>query len=123
VLTGAGTRRDGDRDRDPAATERRVYEALHDGGVDATTAGKLVALLHPLEGYGQLGVTRPAGDGKDVRVGDELSWIDTSLGRYRIASTTGPGDGADRDGWVSINPLHPDELFSVLRGFVSNARR
>jgi EspG family len=94
--------------------EARLYEELLAGGVDATAAGKLASLLHPLEGYGQMGTTRQGGDGHDVRVGSELSWVDTSSGRYRISAD---------DGWVSVNPLHPDELFSRLRDFVSRVRR
>lgn len=94
--------------------EREVYEVLREGGVDATAAAKLASLLHPLEGYGQMGVSMPGAGGEDVRVGSELSWVDTPAGRYRIGSA---------DGWVSINPLHPDELFSLLRSFVARVRR
>lgn len=96
--------------------QERLYEELHAGGVEPAAAGKLAALLHPLEGYGQMGVTRRRADGEDVRVGSELSWIDTPAGRYRISST-------DDGGWVSINPLHPDELFAALRDLVGRARR
>jgi hypothetical protein len=103
------------------SVEREVDDALRDGGVDATAAEKLASVLHPLTGYGQLGVTRPGAGGEDVRVGHELSWIDTPTGRYRIDST-GSTRG-EADGWVSINPLHPDELFTLVRGFVSHARR
>lgn len=106
---------------DREAVEQRLRSALRDGGVDATAAAKLVSVLSPLECYGQLGVTRPAPDGQDVRVGAELSWIDTPRGRYSIASTAaGEGDG---DGWVSINPLHAEDLLGTVRGFVSAARR
>jgi len=104
---------------DPEHVERQVHDVLRDGGVTETAASKLAGLLHPLEGYGQMGVTRPGNGGEDVRVGHELSWIDTPAGRYRIDSTA----GGDTDGWVSINPLHPDELFTLIRGFVSQLRR
>lgn len=104
-----------------ASVERDVHDALREGGVDATAAEKLAQVLHPLTGYGQLGVTRPGNGGEDVRVGHELSWIDTPTGRYRIDST-GSTRG-ETDGWVSINPLHPDELFTLVRGNVAQARR
>ncbi|HEY0636749.1 MAG TPA: ESX secretion-associated protein EspG [Pseudonocardiaceae bacterium] len=107
-------------DPDRRDVEQRVYEELRAGGVDPTAAGKLATVLHPLEGYGQLGVTRPGDGGEDVRVGHELSWIDTPGGRYRVGSSAG---GRDHDGWVSINPLHPDELYTLVRGFVSTVRR
>ena len=113
VLAGA--------EADPAnrdSAEDRLRAALRDGGIDDTAATKLVSVLHPLECYGQIGVTRPGPDGQDVRVGAELSWIDTPRGRYSISSTQ-----ADGDGWVSINPLHPEDLLGALRGFVSAARR
>lgn len=117
-----------DQSTDPEVVEQRLRAALREHGVDATAAGKLTSVLHPLECYGQMGVTRPGSDGEDVRVGAELSWIDTPRGRYSIAST-GDGDGRSggepggESGWVSINPLHPDELLGVVRGFVSAARR
>jgi EspG family len=91
-----------------------VYQVLSDGGVDAASANKLASMLHPLEGYGQMGVTRPTSKGEDVRVSDELSWLDTPAGRYRVSSV---------DGWVSVNPLHPDELFGILRDFASQAAK
>lgn len=102
-----------------ASVEQRVYEVLRDGGVDVTAAEKLASVLHPLTGYGQMGVTRPGDGGEDGRVGHELSWIDAPTGRYRIDSTR-DGEG---DGWVSINPLHPDELFTLIRGNVAKVRR
>jgi hypothetical protein len=89
-----------------------LHGVLRDGGVDPAAASKLASMLHPLEGYGQMGVTRPGADGEDVRVSDELSWIDTPAGRYRVGSA---------DGWVSVNPLHPDELVAVLRDFAARA--
>ncbi len=104
---------------DEEAVERHVRDVLRDGGVTEAAAGKLAALLHPLDGYGQMGFTRPGDGGEDVRVGHELSWIDAPTGRYRIDSTT---DGA-ADGWVSVNPLHPDELFTLIRAMVSKIRR
>jgi hypothetical protein len=119
VLTDAYSEDDEqvEQDSDPEVVEQRLRATLREHGVDAGAAGKLVSVLHPLECYGQMGVTRPGPDGEDVRVGAELSWIDTPRGRYSISSTS------DGDGWVSINPLHPDELLGMARGFVSAARR
>lgn len=105
---------------DPETADQRLRAALRDNGVDATAAAKLVSVLYPLECYGQFGVTRPGPDGQDVRVGAELSWIDTPRGRYSIASTA---VGENGDGWVSINPLHADDLLGAVRGLVSTARR
>ena len=103
--------------------EQRLRDALRRGGIDAAGAAKLVSVLSPLECYGQLGVTRPGSGGQDVRVGAELSWIDTPRGRYSIASTRSEEPAGEDDGWVSINPLHPDDLLGAVRGFVSAARR
>ncbi|HET8642156.1 MAG TPA: ESX secretion-associated protein EspG [Pseudonocardiaceae bacterium] len=115
-----GDREVGDRE----AAEERLRAALREGGADATATAKLVSVLHPLQSYGQLGVTRPGPDGQDVRVGPELSWLDTPRGRYSIASTQrSAGDGGAEEGWVSINPLHPEDLLGTARGFVSASRR
>jgi hypothetical protein len=108
---------DGSDPGDEETIERRLRAALRDGGIDATATGKLVSVLHPLECYGQMGVTRPDADRQDVRVGAELSWIDTPRGRYSISATE------EGDGWVSVNPLHQDDLLGAVRGFVSTARR
>jgi EspG family len=131
---------DASENTDPEAVEQRLRAAFREHGVDGAAASKLVSVLHPLELYGQMGVTRPGAGGEDVRLGAELSWIDTPRGRYSVASTSSgsgsgsrfssglrPGEGGsngeDGDGWVSINPLHSDELLGVVRGFVSTARR
>lgn len=121
VLTEAES---GTESADRETVEQRLRAALREHGVDATAAAKLVSVLNPLVCYGQMGVTRPGQDGQDVRVGAELSWIDTPRGRYSIASATDESDGVDGGGgWVSINPLHPEDLLGAVRGLVSTARR
>ena len=83
--------------------------------MNPTAAGRHAPLLHPFEGYGQMGLTRQRGDGEDVRVGSELSRVATPAGRYRIDSTRSADGGGGR---VGIDPSHPYE-----RDFVSKARR
>lgn len=110
VLTTARARDDQD------TIEREVLDVLRSGGVDPAAASRLVALLHPLDGYGQMGVTRRAGGADDERVGAELSWIDTPAGRHRV--------GASPDGqWMSVNPLPMDDLHAMIRDFVAKVRR
>lgn len=105
---------------DPDSVQHRLQTTLTEYGVPSAATGKLATVLHPLTGYGQMGATRPGRDGEHARVGAELSWIDTESGRMTVSTAS----GADGDeGWVSINPLHPDELLSGVRRLVADARR
>lgn len=75
-------------------------------GLDDQTSRRMVSHLQPVLGNGQVGVAVLRGAaGGWVRTGDELRWLDTARGRFRL----GAGD------WMSVNPLGPEELRSTVR--------
>ncbi|MBM7772084.1 hypothetical protein JOD54_002288 [Actinokineospora baliensis] len=85
-----------------------VDRLLRDSGIDETTARRMTTHLHPVLGNGQVGAAVRRGYA-DVwgRLGDELRWLDTGKGRFRL--------GTDTDGWVSVNPLTRDDLRAGVR--------
>ncbi|HEV2782627.1 MAG TPA: ESX secretion-associated protein EspG [Actinophytocola sp.] len=80
-------------------------------GRDPYVLDELGGLLPELTGGGQLGATR-RGAG---RTGTELSWLDGPRGRVRV-------NRAD-DGWISVNPLRPNEMRFALDELAMIARR
>jgi hypothetical protein len=78
---------------------------------DGGELDELAAVLPSLTGTGQVGATR-----RDAgRTGTELSWLDGPRGRVRV-------NRAD-DGWVSVNPLRPNDLRHALHDVAMTARR
>jgi hypothetical protein len=65
-------------------------------------------------GNGQVGVAR-RDDSEDQwqRVGDELRWLDTERGRFRLA-----GD----EEWMSVHPLPRDEIRDEIRKLALRTR-
>jgi hypothetical protein len=80
-------------------------------GADPTVLDELGRLLPELTGSGKLGATRRAAG----RTGAELSWLDGPHGRVRVECAS--------DGWVSVNPLRPNELRYALDELAMIARR
>jgi len=81
-----------------------------DGG-DPRALDELGVVLPSLTGAGQLGATRRA----TGRAGTGLSWLDGPRGRVRVNRAA--------DGWVSVNPLRPNELRYALDDLAMIARR
>ncbi len=104
---------------DPKAmTAEEIDDLLRANGIDDRVARRMVSHLQPVLGNGQAGVAKHT-DSEDQwrRVGDELRWLDTPRGRYRLA--TGEGEGA---AWMSVNPLGADDLRAELRALAAAAR-
>ena len=74
----------------------------------------MVTHLQPVLGSGQAGVAK-RDDTEDQwhRAGDELRWVDTPRGRFRLAE-----DGE----WISVNPFAVDELRATLRRLAATVR-
>jgi ESAT-6 protein secretion system EspG family protein len=69
-------------------------------------------------GHGQLGATRVTPDRGDVRVGAELSWLDSPTGRVKIST-----ERAGTHEWTSINPLRRNEIRTAIADLVALTRR
>nr|QEO73928.1 hypothetical protein [uncultured bacterium] len=94
-------------DGTPMAGQVRRIAAEH--GCSTGDLETLIRLGSTVTGRGQLGVTRSSVGGEDVRVGVELSWVDTTHGRLRVTRQTDHSGG-----WLSINPMRTDDLRSVI---------
>jgi hypothetical protein len=86
---------------------QELDDLLRSHGIDDRVARRMVSTLQPVLGNGQAGNAR-RDDSEDQwhRVGEELRWLDTERGRFRLA-----GD----DTWMSVNPLPRDDINSALR--------
>jgi hypothetical protein len=95
-------------------TAQEIDELLAGHGIDDRVTRRMVSHLQPVLGNGQAGVAR-RDDSEDQwqRVGEELRWLDTERGRYRLA-----GD----DSWMSVNPLPRDEIRAALRSLAGKTR-
>lgn len=103
---------DGARPEQLTASE--VDELLRSHGIDDRVARRMVSVLQPVLGNGQCGNAR-RDDSEDQwhRVGDELRWLDTDRGRFKLA-----GD----DTWMSVNPLPADDIRKELRRMAARTR-
>jgi hypothetical protein len=91
-----------------------VDDLLRAHGIDERVARKMVTHLQPVLGSGQTGVAkRDHTEDQWHRVGDELRWVDTPRGRFRLAED---GD------WLSVNPLATDEIRAGLRRLAATIR-
>jgi hypothetical protein len=91
-----------------------IDELLAARGIDDRITRRMVSHLQPVLGNGQAGVAR-RDDSEDQwhRSGEELRWLDTDRGRYRLA-----GD----DTWMSVNPLPREEMRDELRRLAGQTR-
>lgn len=98
---------------DPLSAQE-IDDLLQEHGVDERTARRMVTHLQPVLGSGQAGLARrDQSEDQWHRVGDELRWLDTPRGRYRLAE-----DGE----WISVNPLTAEELRTTLRRLAATIR-
>jgi hypothetical protein len=95
-------------------TTTEIDELLAARGIDDRVSRRMVSHLQPVLGNGQAGVAR-RDDSEDQwqRSGEELRWLDTERGRYRLA-----GD----DTWMSVNPLPREEMRDELRKLAGRTR-
>ncbi len=101
-------------DRDERPTEQEVDEILRTHGLDERITRRMVSHLQPVLGNGQVGIARrDQSEDMWARVGEELRWLDTERGRFRL--------GGD-DEWMSVNPLPRDEIRAEIRKLAFKAR-
>ncbi|MBC6450382.1 ESX secretion-associated protein EspG [Actinokineospora xionganensis] len=102
----AATGRGGDPRR---LSPDEVDRILRRHGLDDATVRRMATHLQPVLGNGQAGIAVKRGYAEAwTRSGEELRWLDTARGRFRIAG----GGQAD---WMSVNPLPRDDLRTELR--------
>ncbi|MFL6124719.1 ESX secretion-associated protein EspG [Actinophytocola sp.] len=93
---------------------QEVDEVLRAQGIDDRVARRMVSHLQPVLGNGQVGIARrDETEDQWTRVGEELRWLDTERGRFRLA-----GDAE----WMSVNPLPRDEIRAEVRKLAGQAR-
>jgi len=101
-------------EREEPLLAQQVDEVLRAQGIDDRVTRRMVSHLQPVLGNGQIGVARrDETEDQWQRVGDELRWLDTERGRFRLA-----GDAE----WMSVNPLPRDEIRAELRKLALKAR-
>jgi EspG family len=102
-------------ERNEPLTQQEVDEVLRAQGIDERVTRRMVSHLQPVLGNGQVGVARrDETEDQWTRVGDELRWLDTERGRFRLA-----GDVE----WMSVNPLSRDDIRSEIRRLAQKTRR
>jgi hypothetical protein len=95
------------RARRSALGTYELDELLSRHGIDERTAHRLSTQLQPVLGNGQAGLCERGGYARDWRrAGEELRWLDTDNGRFRLGGS---------DEWTSVNPLFPNELYTSIR--------
>jgi hypothetical protein len=91
-------------------------ELLAQHGIDDRTARRLVSYLQPVLGNGQVGLATRGGYAMEWRrVGGELRWLDTERGRFKLMA------GQD-DEWMSVNPMHANDLSNAVRRMAGELR-
>jgi hypothetical protein len=101
-------------EREEPLLPQQVDEVLRQQGLDDRVTRRMVSHLQPVLGNGQVGVARrDATEDQWARVGEELRWLDTERGRFRLA-----GD----DEWLSVNPLPRDDLRAAVRNLALQTR-
>lgn len=100
--------------RDEPLMAQEVDEVLRSQGIDDRVSRRMASHLQPVLGNGQVGVARrDQTEDQWQRVGEELRWLDTERGRFRLA-----GD----DEWMSVNPLPRDEIRAEVRKLALKTR-
>jgi hypothetical protein len=90
-------------------------ELLSAHGIDDRLAHRLVTQLQPVLGSGQCGLAERGGYANAWRrVGEELRWLDTANGRFRLAGTSE---------WTSVNPLFANDLAVEIRRLAASVGR
>jgi hypothetical protein len=92
-------------------------ELLAANGIDNRLARRLTTHLQPVLGNGQMGLAERGGyANRWRRTSAELRWLDTEAGRFRLVDT-------DDGGWLSVNPMHGQDLAYAVRGLAVSLRR
>lgn len=100
--------------REEPLMPQEVDEVLRSQGIDDRVSRRMVSHLQPVLGNGQVGIARrDETEEQWQRVGDELRWLDTERGRFRLA-----GDAE----WMSVNPLPRDEIRAQIRNLALKTR-
>jgi hypothetical protein len=99
---------------DEQAHDSQLYGIASRYGCSVDDLATLIGVEGSVIGSGQLGATVVSKHGKDVRVGSEVSWLDGPAGLLRIS---------DQSGWMSVNPLHPNDLRTVIQNLAALVRR
>jgi hypothetical protein len=103
------------RQGEPLATGE-WEELLARHGITDRLARRLVTHLQPVLGNGQMGLATRGGYANQWRrAGTELRWLDTEKGRFQLVDT-------DDGGWLSVNPMHGQDLASAVRGLALSLR-
>ncbi|MFL6145089.1 MAG: ESX secretion-associated protein EspG [Labedaea sp.] len=103
---------------DNGGPSNRLYQIADRYRCSVDDLDLLLQAAKTVTGGGRLGAALAAEHGKDVPTGSELSWMDSPVGRLRV--TVEP----DEDhGWLSVNPLHPNDLRAVAMELVALVRR
>jgi hypothetical protein len=93
---------------------QQIDEILRSQGIDDRVTRRMVQYLQPVVGNGQVGVARrDETEDQWTRIGEELRWLDTERGRFRLA-----GDPE----WMSINPLPREEIRAEVRSLALKTR-
>lgn len=101
-------------ERDEPLIAQEIDEVLRAQGIDDRVTRRMVSHLQPVLGNGQVGVARrDETEDQWARVGEELRWLDTERGRFRLA-----GDAE----WMSVNPLPRDEIRAEVRRLALKTR-
>jgi hypothetical protein len=101
-------------ERGGAMGTHELDEVLGTHGIDERLANRMVSQLQPVLGSGQAGLAERGGYAREWRrVGEELRWLDTENGRFRLAG------GSE---WTSVNPLFANELFGAIRRLAAAVR-
>lgn len=95
-------------------SREEIDELISRHGIDERVVRRMTAQLQPVLGNGQAGVAkRDNTEDQWHRVGEELRWLDTQHGRFRLAE-----DGE----WISVNPMTQDEIRAGLRRLAATIR-
>lgn len=101
-------------ERNEPLLPQQVDEILRAQGLDDRITRRMVQYLQPVLGNGQIGIARrDETEDQWTRIGEELRWLDTERGRFRLA-----GDAE----WMSINPLPREEIKSQARQLAAKTR-
>jgi hypothetical protein len=100
--------------REEPLVAQEIDEVLRAQGIDDRVTRRMVSHLQPVLGNGQVGVARrDETEEQWARVGDELRWLDTERGRFRLA-----GDAE----WMSVNPLPREDVRAEIRKLALKTR-
>ncbi len=103
------------RQGEPLGSEEWA-DLLATHGIDDRLARRLVTHLQPVLGNGQMGLATRAGYAHQWRrVGAELRWLDTDRGRFQFVE-------AEDGEWLSVNPMHHNDLAAAVRGLAVSLR-